>query len=119
MCTWVSKKRGNTVLRLAGIHAELPGFCRERVTIPAERAFPVPDELSDEQACLGGEVATAVHLLRVGDVGDGTALGVVGAGRHGRHVIRLAGLLGASRVVISCWSGGPSTGAGSASATVA
>jgi D-arabinose 1-dehydrogenase-like Zn-dependent alcohol dehydrogenase len=86
-------------LRMAGIHPTPAGYCRERAVLPSNLVFPVPDELSDEQACLAGEVASSLHLLRLGGVTDGTTLAVIGAGRHGRHAIRLGKLLGAVRVV--------------------
>src|SRR5262249_33190889 len=86
-------------LRMAGIHPTPAGVCRQRAVLPSDRVFAVPDGLTDEQACLAGEVASSLHLLRLGGVTDGTTLAVVGAGRHGRHAMRLAKLLGAIRVV--------------------
>lgn len=86
-------------LRFSGIDVDSPGFMREYVTLPARRAFPIPSGLGDETACVAGEVATAVHALRQGRLARGESLAVVGAGRHGRQIIRTANRLGARRIV--------------------
>jgi threonine dehydrogenase-like Zn-dependent dehydrogenase len=77
-----------------------PGFACEYVTLPARRTFPVPESVSLEKTCVVSEVATAIHLLRRGRLVPGESVGVVGAGRHGRQIVRVAKRLGARVVVV-------------------
>jgi threonine dehydrogenase-like Zn-dependent dehydrogenase len=87
-------------LRLSGIDVDAPGFARERLTVPARRVFPLQEGFALEKACVVSEVATAIHALRRGRLQSGEAMGVVGAGRHGRQLIRVAKRWGAVAVAI-------------------
>jgi len=86
-------------LKLSGIDADSPGFGRDLVTLPARRVFPLPDDFGLPRACVVSEVATAIHALQQARLGAGEAFGVVGAGRHGRQIIRVAKRWGAQPVV--------------------
>jgi threonine dehydrogenase-like Zn-dependent dehydrogenase len=86
-------------LLMAGLDVGCPGFGQELMLIPGERAYPVPQDLSDELVCIAGEVATVVHAWAQGRLAEGEAAGVVGSGRHGRHAIRVAKALGAREIV--------------------
>jgi len=87
-------------LQFSGIDVGCPGFAREYVTLPARRTFPVPHTISLERTCVVSEVATAIHLLRRGRLRSGESVGIVGAGRHGRQVVRVAKRLGARVVAV-------------------
>jgi threonine dehydrogenase-like Zn-dependent dehydrogenase len=86
-------------LKLSGIDADAPGFGRELVTIAARRVFPLPDDFPLPRACVVSEVATAIHALQQARLGFGEAFGVVGAGRHGRQIIRVAKRWGAHPII--------------------
>lgn len=77
-------------LKLAGIDVGSPGFARAYVCIPERRAFQIPESIALEKACVVSEVATAIHCLRRGRVRGRDSVGVVGTGRHGRQIVRVA-----------------------------
>lgn len=85
-------------LRLAGIDVDSPGYARSRVIVPARRVFPMPAGMRSEIGCVVSEVATAIHCLHRVGLRAGESVGVVGAGRHGRQIVRVAKRWGA-RVV--------------------
>ncbi|MBX3598840.1 MAG: alcohol dehydrogenase catalytic domain-containing protein [Rhizobiaceae bacterium] len=87
-------------MRLAGIDVGCPGYGRGQVLVPARLAHRIPDTFSPEKACVVSEVATGVHALRRGRLKAGESLGVIGSGRHGRQVIRLARRMGCRVVAI-------------------
>lgn len=89
-----------TNLRFSGIDVGCPGFGSQFVTLPARRTFVVPDSIALERTCVVSEVATAVHLLRRGRLQAGESVGIVGAGRHGRQIVRVAKRLGARVVAV-------------------
>jgi threonine dehydrogenase-like Zn-dependent dehydrogenase len=101
-CAFCRRKLENHCvnLKFAGIDVDSPGLAREFVTLPVRRVFPVPEVLALEKCCVVSEVATALHVLRRGRLVAGESLGVVGAGRHGRQIIRVAKRLGARVIAV-------------------
>ena len=101
-CTFCLRELENHCvnLKFSGIDVDSPGLACEFVTLPTRRVFPVPEALALEKCCVVSEVATAIHVLRRGRLVAGETLGVVGAGRHGRQIIRVAKRLGARVVAI-------------------
>ena len=101
-CTFCRRRLENHCLNLkfSGIDVDSRGFACEFVTLPARRVFPVPDSLALEKCCVVSEVATAIHLLQRGRLVAGETVGVVGAGRHGRQIVRVAKRLGARVVAV-------------------
>ena len=87
-------------LRLAGIDVGCPGFARTRAVVPARRVFPMPASMKPTIGCVVSEVATAIHCLRRVRLMPGERVGVVGAGRHGRQIIRVARRWGAKVVAV-------------------
>lgn len=68
---------------IVGIHRS--GGFAERVRVPADNCYPVPDSLSAEQASLTEPFANAVHAFRLAQAYDALPLrvGVIGAGTLG------------------------------------
>lgn len=102
VCAFCADDRENHCenLKLSGIDVGCPGFARERVVLPARRAFALPESFPAEIACVVSEVATAIHALRRGRLQSGDSIGIVGTGRHGRQFIRVAKRWGAHVVAI-------------------
>jgi L-iditol 2-dehydrogenase len=77
------------------------GALAEFVVVPAHRAHPVPDVLSDEAAALVEPLAVALHAAAKADIGPGTRVLVSGAGPVGLLCLQVALVRGASAVVVS------------------
>ncbi len=101
-CRYCVKGHENhcTNLQFSGIDVGCPGFACEYVTLPGRRAFAVPDSVALEKTCVVSEVATGIHALRRGRLRAGESVGIVGAGRHGRQIVRIAKRLGAHVVAV-------------------
>jgi 2-desacetyl-2-hydroxyethyl bacteriochlorophyllide A dehydrogenase len=77
----------------------LQGGMAEHFTLPANRLFPVPDELDDHAAALIEPLATPVHAVRLaGDVA-GRSVAVLGAGTIGLLTLAVLRAHGAEKVV--------------------
>lgn len=86
-------------LRILGLH--VPGGFAERVAVPAYGVFPVPDETDWPLAALTEPTAVAVHGVRLGGVGLGDRVLVLGAGTIGLLAVLAARAAGAAEVLIS------------------
>lgn len=87
-------------MKLSGIDIGCPGFARQSIVLPARRVFALPESFRSEIACVVSEVATSIHALRRGRLEAGESVGIVGAGRHGRQIIRVARRWGAHVVAV-------------------
>lgn len=75
------------------------GGMADRFTLPADRLFPVPDDLDDLTAALIEPLATPVHAVRLaGDVA-GRSVAVLGAGTIGLFTLAVLRAHGAGKVV--------------------
>jgi 2-desacetyl-2-hydroxyethyl bacteriochlorophyllide A dehydrogenase len=75
------------------------GGMADRFTLPADRLFPVPDELDDLTAALIEPLATPVHAVRLaGDV-TGRSVAVLGAGTIGLFTLAVLRAHGAGPVI--------------------
>src|SRR6201996_6301466 len=75
------------------------GGMADRFTLPADRLFPVPDELDDRTAALIEPLATPVHAVRLaGDVA-GRSVAVLGTGTIGLFTIAVLRAHGAGKIV--------------------
>lgn len=75
-------------------------FC-DYVTLPEDFAFPVPEEVDDDQAALLEPLSVAIAACRKGDVGPGSRVLIAGAGPVGVLTAQCARVFGASTVVVS------------------
>jgi 2-desacetyl-2-hydroxyethyl bacteriochlorophyllide A dehydrogenase len=75
------------------------GGMADRFTLPADRLFPVPDELDDRTAALIEPLATPAHAVRLaGDVA-GRSVAVLGAGTIGLLTLAVLRAHGAAKVI--------------------
>jgi L-idonate 5-dehydrogenase len=85
--------------RVHGIH--LPGGFAEHVLVPAERLYPVPEDVDPAVAALAEPLAVAVHGLRQGGLEKGQRVLVLGAGNVGLAALVTARAMGAGEVFAS------------------
>lgn len=79
----------------------IDGSFAQYVVVPAHRAHPVPDTLSDDAAAMIEPLAVAVHAAGKADIGPGTRVFVSGAGPVGLLCLQVAKARGAGHVVVS------------------
>ncbi len=82
-----------------GDRVAIPTPHTELVAVPATEAVPVPDGVSDEQACWASLAVTTQLGLRRARLELGSAVGVVGLGLLGQLTVRYLRLAGARRIV--------------------
>lgn len=61
----------------------LPGFFRERITLPAANFRPIPAGMSFDEATLAEPLAIALHSVRLVSIRPGETVAVIGAGPIG------------------------------------
>jgi L-iditol 2-dehydrogenase len=87
-----------------GLHEQYghnaPGAYAEYVRHSIKSVFPVPDELSDEEAAMLDPTAIALHTVLRGGHRPGDTVAVVGPGVMGLLVAECARALGAGRVIV-------------------
>lgn len=83
-----------------GIGVNRDGAFAEYVSVPAENAFPIPDDISSEYASLMDPLGNAVHTALSFDLVGKDVL-ITGAGPIGVMTIPVVKKAGARRVVIS------------------
>ncbi|WP_433027351.1 NAD(P)-dependent alcohol dehydrogenase [Actinomycetospora sp. CA-053990] len=77
------------------------GSFAQYVVVPANRAHPVPDALSDDAAAMIEPLAVAVHAAGKADIGPGTRVLVTGGGPVGLLCLQVARARGAGHVTVS------------------
>jgi (R,R)-butanediol dehydrogenase/meso-butanediol dehydrogenase/diacetyl reductase len=86
--------------RLIGLGGSPGGFA-EFVAVSADHSFVLPEELPPSLGALVEPFAVGLHTARVGAIGHGDAVLVIGAGPVGLTTAKWAQVLGARDVVIS------------------
>jgi 2-desacetyl-2-hydroxyethyl bacteriochlorophyllide A dehydrogenase len=75
------------------------GGMADQFTLPADRLFPVPDDLDDLTAALIEPLATPVHAVRLaGDV-TGRSVAILGAGTIGLFTLAVLRAHGAGKII--------------------
>lgn len=86
-------------LRLLGIEA--PGGFAEYAKVPKDRAYALPETISDQEAALVEPVAVAVHAVDLAQVKADDFVVVLGAGPIGLLTAQVVRAAGASKVWVS------------------
>ncbi len=76
----------------------IEGAFREYITIPANNAIPVPDNISFEEAALAEVMAIAVHSIDLVKINSGDNVAIFGCGPIGLAVLIMAKLSGAADI---------------------
>ncbi len=95
-CDQCRRGRAHTCrhLRFLGAPGEAPGAAAEYRLLPAENCYPIPSNLSLEEAVLAEPLSVAFHAVRLGAITPGMKVAVIGCGPIGlcvAAVLRLAG----------------------------
>ena len=84
-------------MHFCGLWPDDGALC-ERMLVPAQGCFPVPDEISDAGAALLEPLGVALHAVDLGRLRLARSVVVLGCGPIGLLIIRLAQLAGAAPV---------------------
>ena len=76
----------------------IPGFFRQRVTLPAQNLIPIPKHVSLQEATLIEPIAVVLHSMKFAALQPGETAVVFGAGPIGLLTIAALKLAGASRI---------------------
>ncbi|MCS7238876.1 MAG: alcohol dehydrogenase catalytic domain-containing protein [Thermoguttaceae bacterium] len=88
-------------LRFLGAPGEAPGAAAELRLLPAENCYPVPANLSLEEAVLAEPLSIAFHAVRLGSIIPGMRVGVIGCGPIGLCVIGVLQMSGVAAIYAS------------------
>ncbi|MCY3834595.1 MAG: alcohol dehydrogenase catalytic domain-containing protein [Chloroflexi bacterium] len=100
-CRFCRAGQTNLCSNLYLIGGEQPGGFAERVAVPANSLYPVPENLSLRQAALIETLATSVHAFQQNLSGILRSVAVLGAGAQGIFAVQLARLAGAKLIAVS------------------
>ena len=77
---------------------ETDGAMQEFVSWPLENIYPLPEQITPQEAALFEPIGIAIHALRLGKVFPGMEVGVFGSGAIGLLTIQMAKIAGATRI---------------------
>lgn len=83
------------------IGGERPGGFAERVVVPAQNVFSLPDELPLKHAALVEPLATAVHAFERHYTADMKSMVIFGAGVQGLLLLQVASMHGIERIAVT------------------
>lgn len=97
-CYFCKRHMYNICLNLSftGLHAD--GCMAEYLVIPSYALYRLPDSVSDEGGALVEPLAVAIHAIRLGKVGPGDKVAIVGDGIIGLCALLIARAAGVSEV---------------------
>lgn len=102
VCEYCKSGRYNLCPKM-GFYATPPidgGFC-EYVTIQADYAHPIPDEVSDAAAAMLEPLSVGIAAARKADLRPGQSVFIAGAGPIGIIQCQVARAFGAARIIVS------------------
>ena len=94
-CSLCMSGHGNICPEKIRLGIDCHGVFADYVTVPAAYTWPLPDDISDDDAVLAEPLAVAVHALRRGPCQKGDRVLVLGAGLIGLLTLQLAVQAGA------------------------
>jgi 2-desacetyl-2-hydroxyethyl bacteriochlorophyllide A dehydrogenase len=101
-CKMCSSNRSNLCenMRFFGCGWEEGGMA-DSFIVPASRLYPIPAEMTDEQAALIEPLATPVHAARLAGDLQGKAVVIQGAGTIGLFMLAAARAAGAEKIIVT------------------
>lgn len=100
-CEFCRTGRENLCLTYNAIGVTVNGACAEYVTVPAAKAYILPEHLSFREAALIEPISCAVHGIHLINPRAGDTFLIVGAGTMGLMLTQLALHGGASKVAVA------------------
>ena len=99
-CEFCRSGHENLCLNYAAIGVTVDGALAEYVTVPAAKAYILPEHLSFREAALIEPISCAVHAMRRLNPSPGNTFLIVGAGTMGLILLQLALRSGATKVAV-------------------
>ena len=99
-CEFCRSGHENLCLNYAAIGVTVDGALAEYVTVPASKAYILPEHLSFREAALIEPISCAVHAMRRLNPSPGDTFLIVGAGTMGLILLQLALRSGATKVAV-------------------
>jgi len=99
-CEFCRTGHENLCLNYAAIGVTTDGACAQYVTVPAAKAYVLPEHLSFQEAALIEPLSCAVHAMHRLNPSPGDTFLIVGAGTMGLILLQLALRGGASKVAV-------------------
>ncbi|MCP9770413.1 L-iditol 2-dehydrogenase [Lacihabitans sp. LS3-19] len=93
-CKFCKQERGNICINKRVIGVNENGCFAEYICLPEEFCWPIPDEISDENAVMLEPTAVVVHALSKSSAKPGETIAVIGLGAIGLLLTDLAIALG-------------------------
>jgi len=100
VCEWCRIGRTNLCASYYTLGLQAHGGLAERVVAPARMCRPVPDELSDDHACLSQPLAVALHAVRRAHGEPGRSAIVIGVGGIGSFILAAAHAAGLGPLLV-------------------
>ena len=91
----------NICLNRGGLGMNLPGAFAEAVRVPQQQAYPLPDEMSWEQAAMVEPLAVSLRAANLTPIELMDTVVVIGAGAVGLLALLAARLKGAGQVIVT------------------
>ena len=99
-CYYCDAGRGQFCTAVKDVGWNIDGGYAEYIVLPSRAVYPLPDEISFEEAAITGcAVVTAYHAIRKVDFKLGNSVAVFGMGGIGFHVLKLAQAMGAGKTI--------------------
>lgn len=101
VCSSCQEGRVNLCTRLKALGVDLDGGFAEYCLAPATQLYPLPAQVSWDEAAMIEPLACALHGIDRAEVAVGTTVLVIGGGPIGLLMLQLAKLRGADRLILS------------------
>ncbi|HEC42814.1 MAG TPA: hypothetical protein ENI20_08315 [Bacteroides sp.] len=84
-----------------GSAGQAPGLLSERIVMPAESCFPIPESLQSDLAVMAEPLSIAVWAADLAGVQTGMSIGILGIGPIGMSLMNYCRFLGAEKIYVT------------------
>ncbi len=88
-------------LTFLGSPGQAAGILSEKIIIPATSCFPLPDHLTNDQACLAEPLSIGVWAVDLAGLKPGSSIGILGSGPIGMSVLLYARSQGVKNIYVT------------------
>jgi len=88
-------------LRFLGCPGQAEGCLCEYIVMPRESCYPIPPEMTLEQAAIAEPLSIGYYAVRLSGLATGAKIGILGSGPIGLSVMVCAKALGAERIYVT------------------
>jgi L-iditol 2-dehydrogenase len=97
-CRYCRSGRYNQCEHLVVVGCQTRGAMADRLTVPADKLLPVPDDVSDDDAAIVEPLSSATHAIRLAGGVQGERVAVLGTGTIGLLTVLAARSSGAAAI---------------------